>query len=287
MRGTGVLRDSCITGAALMWTACSSVTDANRPAVASVTLTPSSSTVAIGSSIAFQATVKDADGRTLDDREVFWASENPAVAEVTSTPGVFRALSVGTTRIAASSERVSGIAMLTVSVRPVASVIVLPAVAELRVGFAVQLRAIAYDDQGNELAGRAVAWASSNPAVATVDDQGNVTGVATGNATISAASEGKSGSAAVTILGLPVDRVEISPSSADMVPGGTQQFIAHVYDRSGNELLGCAVTWESSDTEVLTIDAAGLATARERGRSRITARCEDESGEADVRVRHD
>jgi len=49
------------------------------------------------------------------------------------------------------------------------------------------------------LTGRVVGWASSNPAIATVSATGLVTGVAAGAATITATSEGKSGTAAITV----------------------------------------------------------------------------------------
>src|SRR6185295_5173970 len=47
--------------------------------------------------------------------------------------------------------------------------------------------------------GRMVTWASSNSAVATVDANGLVSGVTASSATITATSEGKSGSAAITV----------------------------------------------------------------------------------------
>src|SRR5439155_8194305 len=55
------------------------------------------------------------------------------------------------------------------------------------------------DASGNALAGRVVTWSSSNTSVATVTGSGLVTGVAAGPATITAASEGKNGTAAITV----------------------------------------------------------------------------------------
>jgi hypothetical protein len=59
------------------------------------------------------------------------------------------------------------------------------------------------DAAGNVLTGRAVAWESSTPAVATVSSTGLVRGMAAGDATVTATSEGQSGSAAVTITEPP------------------------------------------------------------------------------------
>src|SRR5207244_10938058 len=56
------------------------------------------------------------------------------------------------------------------------------------------------DANGNPLAGRAITWSSSNSAIASVNGSGLVTGVATGGpVTITATSEGQSGTSAVTV----------------------------------------------------------------------------------------
>src|SRR5207253_9396851 len=55
------------------------------------------------------------------------------------------------------------------------------------------------DAAGNTLTGRIVTWASSNTAVATVSGSGLATGMAGGPATITATSEGQSGTAAVSV----------------------------------------------------------------------------------------
>src|SRR6185295_17259301 len=52
---------------------------------------------------------------------------------------------------------------------------------------------------GNVLGGRTVTWSSGAAGVATVSSQGLVTGVAGGSAQITATSEGKSGSATITV----------------------------------------------------------------------------------------
>jgi hypothetical protein len=68
------------------------------------------------------------------------------------------------------------------------------------VGATVQLTATLKDANGNTLTGRTVAWTTSNASFATVNSSsGLVSGVAAGSATITATSEGKSGTSAVTV----------------------------------------------------------------------------------------
>src|SRR5207245_8486140 len=71
--------------------------------------------------------------------------------------------------------------------------------ANLQQGQTRQLTAPREDASGNALAGRVVTWASGNTAVATVSGSGLVSGVAAGSAAITATSEGKSGSASITV----------------------------------------------------------------------------------------
>ena len=286
-RRTRALRGLCIAGAAAMSAACSGAVDADRVSVATVVLTPTAATLAVGSSMVFHATVMDADGEPLTDRAVFWASSDRTVADVDSLTGVVRALSLGTAQIAASSEGKYAIATVTVSPVPVASVDVLPPNLELSVGVTAQLRAVTYDATGEELTGRVVIWASSNPAVATTDDTGLVRGVAPGSASITATSEGQSGSASVTVQldHARVTRVEISPKSVTLQRKDTQQFTARVFDQFGNELQGRMIEWESSDRKVVRVSNSGLATARHGGVATVTARCEGVSDGALVRVR--
>lgn len=82
----------------------------------------------------------------------------------------------------------------------VAAVEVTPAASSLLAGATVQLSATAKDGQGAALAGRPIAWSSSDAAVATVSAAGLVTTLAPGSAAITATSEGKSGAAAITSI---------------------------------------------------------------------------------------
>jgi uncharacterized protein YjdB len=126
--------------------------------------------------------------------------------------------------------------------------------------------------------------------VARVSRDGTVTAVSSGIATITATSEGQSGSASVTVAAAPtprVARVEISPHSVTLERRDEQQFTARVFDQFGNELQGRRVEWESSDRKVVRVDRNGLATARREGEATVIARSEGVSDQASVRVTED
>jgi uncharacterized protein YjdB len=89
----------------------------------------------------------------------------------------------------------------TVLPRPstVSTVRITPTAATVDVGGTFQLAAAALDASGTGLAGRTFTWTSLTPAVATVSSAGLVTGVTAGNATISVAADGVTGTAVVGV----------------------------------------------------------------------------------------
>ena len=58
-----------------------------------------------------------------------------------------------------------------------------------------------------------------------------------------------------------VASLSISPGSATLIAGSTQQFSASTRDASGNLLSGRAITWSSAAAATVTVDANGLLTA--------------------------
>ena len=179
--------------------------------VASVSVAPTTASVNVGQTAQLTATTRDASNNVLTGRAVTCSSSNTGIATVSSS-GVVTGVAAGSATITATSEGKSGTASATVTavLAPVASVSVSPATPSVTVGQTVQLTATAYDANNNVLTGRAVTWSSSNTGIATVSSSGVVTGVAAGSATITATSEGKSGTASVTVTPPPVATVTVA-----------------------------------------------------------------------------
>jgi uncharacterized protein YjdB len=254
--------------------------------VASVVVSPSTATVAVGGAVQLSASVKDASGADLPGRLVGWTSSDESIAVVSST-GRVSGIKVGSVTITASSEGKSGTAAVTVTAAPVASVNVTPPTATVIVGQTTTLTAQTLDGSGNILTGRAVTWTSSSTAIATVTQAGVVTGAAPGTATITATSEGKSGTATVTVNApapAAVASVTVDPATVNLTTGGTQQVTATPRDAQGNALAGRVVTWASANTGVATVTQAGLITAVAPGTTNVTATSEGKVGTVAVTV---
>lgn len=181
----------------LVVAACEPAPAGPRAPVASVTVAPD--TVLVGETVPLVATLRDAAGNVLTGRLVTWASGDVAVARVTAA-GLATGVAAGVATVLATSEGQAGTAEITVDhAVAVASVTVAPAAATIPVGGTVHLTATMRDGAGNVLEGRRVTWATSDPQVAWVSLKGLVTGVAPGAVTITATSEGRSGTAQVTV----------------------------------------------------------------------------------------
>jgi hypothetical protein len=81
-----------------------------------------------------------------------------------------------------------------------------------------------------------------------------------------------------------VGQVVVSPDSADIAVGATQQFTATLLDLHGNPIAGPPVTWSSLDEAVATVDGTGLATGVGVGATTITATAQAASGSAVLTV---
>src|SRR6266699_3538713 len=168
---------------------------------------------------------------------------------------------------------------------PVASVAVSPATASPQVGQTAQLSATPKDSGGAALTGRTVTWTSGNTSMVTVSSSGLVKGVAAGTATITATSEGKAGSAAVTVTLVPVASVVVSPAPATLPLHGTIQLGVTLKDASGNPLTGRTVAWTSSTPTIMTVSATGLVTdVADGGTATVTATSEGKSGTSAITV---
>jgi alpha-tubulin suppressor-like RCC1 family protein/uncharacterized protein YjdB len=251
--------------------------------VHTVTVDPNTGLVVIGRSMHLNATTRDENGNVLSGRALTWTSSADGVARVDASGNV-TGISTGTATITVTSEGRTAQAGVTVQQAPVGSVRVTPDSNAVRIGDALTFVATTRDDQDNVVTGRAIAWTSSAPAIASIDAAtGAVRGVAAGSAIITATSEGKSGTAKIVVTAplAPVATVTIAPGLDTLEAYDTRQLQATLRDAQGNVLVGRTVTWTSSNPAVATVDAAtGLLTGVDRGTVTITATSEGKTGTA-------
>ncbi|MEO6529225.1 MAG: Ig-like domain-containing protein [Gemmatimonadaceae bacterium] len=251
--------------------------------VAAVVINPPASTLSLNSTLPLQAQVQDAAGGVISNVPVLWTVKDPNVATVSET-GVVTGKSLGVTQVAASSGGKSGIATVTVQKTPVATVSVSPNRVDAVVGSRTPLTGRASDADGNVLSDRAIAWTSSNTALATVDGTGVVVAVASGAVTITGASEGKSATSVFTIVQGTIASVTVTPNPVSMVAGQTAQLAASARDAGGAVVTGRPVIWSSSKNDVATVSADGVVKGVAAGTTSIIATVDGVSGSSTVTV---
>ena len=147
---------------------------------------------------------------------------------------------------------------------------------EIAAGAAAQLSAKIYPIIATN---QTLIWESSNEAVATVDENGNVTGIAEGTATISASSgDGVAEKRTVTVY-TPATDIELNLESLSMTSEETYPIVASV---SGNATH--KVQWTTSDMNIVTVTPDGELTAREPGQATVTAQIDGLTAEVIVTV---
>ena len=253
-----------------------------RP-VASIMVNPPSPSILVGGQLQLSSTTLGESGDVLFGRSVFWSTSNPLVASIDNT-GLLTGLSPGATTITATSESRSASAGVSVLPVPVATVQISPALDTVVVGQTTQLTAVSRDSIGTPFADRPIAWSSSNASIATVSASGLVVGTAAGTITVSASTEGKSGTARIVVLPRPVGSVIVSPAQIAINAGQTVKLTVLITDNNGTLLTGRPIQFSSGNTSIATVAADGTVFGVNQGSTIITVTSEGRSGSANVVV---
>ena len=235
--------------------------------VASISLNKSTLTMVTGNVETLTATVLPT---TALDRRVEWSSTNASVATV-SDKGVVTAVGPGNATIIAKTVDGGLTATCKVSVVTLAQEITFDCTElEIYNGESFTLQAtVLPEDTSN----KALSWSSSNPAVATVDENGTITPVKAGTTTITATAMDGTGitcSCKVTILQRS-ESITLDAESAFLYIGDTKQLTATILPADATNQ---KVVWSSSDDTIASVEE-GLVTALKVGKAQITATTEE------------
>ena len=251
--------------------------------VATVTVTPARVDLAPGAHSALTAVTYDASGKSLDGRAIVWASSNTNVATIDAS-GAVTAVAAGAATITATSEGISGTSAVSVAIPAIASVAIQPRGATIQRGGTVQLSATLTDESGATVTDRLPTWTSTNSAVAVVSAGGLVTGIAPGSANVASSLDGKSDTASITVVAVPVANVTIQPASATLTVGQGTTLTATVKDANGTVVTDRPVAWTTSNASVASVSPAGIVTALAAGTATISATSEGSTGSASITV---
>lgn len=217
------------------------------PVLGSISATPSAvGSLFVGATVTVTVTARDAQGAVMSGASGYaFSSTNQAVATVTAA-GVVQGIAVGSTTINISLTlggvtRTTAVSVTVVpaTAQTLGSLAAVPAtIASLNVGATTTIAVQALDTQGNPIAGATgYVFTSTNQAVATVNAQGVVTGVAAGTSTINVsltlAGVTRTASVGVTVVGTfplaasvrATNASSFDPQNVEIGRGGTVTWI--------------------------------------------------------------
>ena len=203
---------------------------------------------------------------------VTWASSNPGVATVDAN-GNLMGVSAGTAVITVTTDDGGHVAYCYVTVEPTpVTSVTIDGSTSVSVGGSTSLTA----DYGG--ASATVSWTSSNPAVAIVDSDGNVTGVSAGTAVITVSvtdslGNTRTANCVVTVSANLVTSIEMQETMSLQV-GGSGILTAEVGPVTADNR---NVIWSTSNSNVAIV-VNGTVTAVGPGTATITATAADGSG---------
>lgn len=211
-----------------------------------------------------------------DNREVEWSSDKTAVATVDEN-GLVTAVGTGTATITVTAADGSGVTascIVTVTPKLAESVSLDKKELSLERTATAQLTATVSpattDDQS-------VTWSSGDVAVARVDENGVVTAVGVGEATITATTDdGTNLTATCTVTVTPkfVKSLSLSETELSLENGSSGQLTAIVSPQDADDV---SVSWQTNNASAATVDATGRVTATGVGTAVITATTNDGS----------
>jgi len=234
-----------------------------------ITLSQNSASLHVGETVTLTATVTP-DNTT--NKTVTWKSSNTSVATVEN--GKITAVALGEATITATTAdgtNLSASCKVTVEPTKVTSITLSQNTASLHVGETVTLTATVKPDDATD---KTVTWKSSNDAVATVDN-GKVTAVALGEATITATTAdgtNLTATCAITVNPIKAASITLSQTTAELFPGDKITLTATVLPENATDK---RVTWMSSNSSIATVSEEGIVTAVAVGETTITAKTAD------------
>ncbi len=197
-----------------------------------------------------------------EDKTVVWTSLNERIAAV-DQDGLVTAVAIGETVIKAGCGPVSAECVVTVTAVQVEGVEVVPSEISVVRGKTAQLSVEITPEDADD---RSVSWSSSDESVVLVDASGMISAVSIGEAVVTATVGDKSAECAVTVEGVPVEKISVSPEEMELIVGKTGSLTVTISPADADY---DAVVWESSASQVASVDD-GLVTALAPGEAVVT-----------------
>jgi hypothetical protein len=242
----------------------------------SVAISPATPSVPLGTQQLLVATGTFSNGSTQVLSSALWSSSSASVLTMSNDAtdtGFATSVGLGNATVTATAVGISGSTTITVPAPTLTSITLSPLSPTLPMGTSQQFTATGVYSDGSFRDLTSTATWTSSASAATVSSAGLVAGVSQGTSTIQASSGSQSASTTVTVGAPVLVALALTPSTATIALGTTQQYqVVGTYTDGSTQNLTSAVNWSSVPQNVAPISAAGLASSTGQGTATITAR---------------
>jgi len=255
--------------------------------IARIAVTPAQPTVVSQDTLRLTAQALDARGNPVENARVRFVPAGGRFEGTVDEDGLVRAGATGTLPVTVVA-LVPGTAPVTERIEvpmvagPAASIRIENAATRLAAGQRLHLVGRSYSEHGDERDDRIV-WRSSAPDIVRVGEDGLVTALAPGRATITASAGAAREQIAMEVISTPVASLSVTPSTRNARTGDVIRFSIDARDRAGNRIDGLTPMWSFSPGEG-AIDADGAFVGYEAGAYTVVANLGDRSATATVRL---
>ena len=204
-----------------------------------------------------------------------WSSADESVATVDES-GTVTAVGAGTTEITAAVADTELQSACTVTVAVPLEGLKAPAALDL-VANGENSAALDVELVPADATDAKLSYASSDPAIATVDANGTVTAVANGECTITASAGGSKAETSVTVTTL-AEEIQLKTTEGILTVGNDFTIKATLLPETVSQP---GLVWKSSDETVATVDQTGKMVAKAKGSATITVTSADGAASAE------
>ena len=280
--GTAVITAKTVNGK----TATCKITVKDRTAqttipITGIKLNTTNLTLSKGKTSTLVATITPSN--TTQSKAITWTSSNSNIVAVNSS-GVVTAKASGTATITAkTSNWKTATCTITVPIeKPTTTTIPITGIklntTNLTLNKGKTSTLFATITPSNTTQSKAITWTSSNSNIVAVNSSGVVTAKASGTATITAkTSNWKTATCTITVpiekpttTTIPITGIKLNTTNLTLNKGKTSTLFATI--TPSNTTQSKAITWTSSNSNIVAVNSSGVVTAKASGTATITAK---------------
>ena len=256
------------------------------PEIEYLSVTPVSSSLALGSTAQFKVFAMNSRGVSKDVTETTALQVLDLNVATVNSSGLVKSMATGKTMLVAKLSGIQGVASIVVSKAALTKITIAAPPSSIVLGQNAQLRATGtYTDATIQDITNLVTWSAAQPTVIAVSPTGMAAAEAVGSTEVTASLNGISASSQIFASPAALVSIAVGVSHTTLPLGGTEQLMAIGYYTDGSTMdLTSAATWSSSSPGVVAVSNAGAVSTKAAGASVVSASVSGIAGTASLTV---